>query len=78
MSNMFKTSATDAYVRVVISGDKIRALLSFCTQGRRQDFFQGGSGRHIFDFQGGRRPNFCSFYGQNKKIAEPGGSADSP
>ena len=48
-------------------------------QGRRQDFFQGGSEGHILDFPGGvGDQNFAYLYGQNKKIAEPGGQPTPP
>ena len=48
-------------------------------QGRRQEFFQGGSKGYILDFPGGVGDQiFAHLYGQNKKIAEPGGSADPP
>ena len=49
------------------------------SQGRRQEFFQGGSTGYILHFSGGVGDQiFTHLYGQNKKIAEPGGSADPP
>ena len=48
-------------------------------QGRRQEFFQGGSKGYILDHPGGSETIFLRIYMVKiKKIAEPGGQPSPP
>ena len=52
----------------------------YVLQGRRQDFFQGGSEGYILDFPGGGVGDqiLAHLYGQNKKIVKPRGVSRPP